>query len=125
MTWFSFLRKRNHSAVITIDEITVGLQSCKKYFQRHSKENIYFLPEYEISEEILNIIGSGYNLHPDDFAKIKDACNKIIHLEHYDGSGWHDFKIRLSSLLNQYGYEAQWNKDSGALEILKRKFNKG
>ncbi|MEP6725506.1 MAG: hypothetical protein ABJC98_06810 [Bacteroidota bacterium] len=92
----------------------------KKYFERNSKEDKYaflFLPEFETCEVIMKIIGSGKFLRSEQIDSIKHAYNKIIHLEHYNGSAWFDFKIRLGGLLAVYGYNTQWNSETDELII--------
>ncbi|MBK7667711.1 MAG: hypothetical protein IPJ32_10450 [Sphingobacteriaceae bacterium] len=86
-----------------------NLKSEERYFKSHISDNKLFQSEYEISSQINQIISDRLELNREDFEAIINAFNKIENNEHYDGSGWENYKLRLSQLFFFYGYDLKWD----------------
>ena len=40
-----------------------------------------------------------------------ELFNEMNKIEHYNGSGWLDYKMHLSSVLKQFGFKVESNDD--------------
>jgi hypothetical protein len=75
-------------------------------FAEKSKSNALFLPEYETSKKINQMIESINKPTASDFNKIVDLIKTTDIKEHYNGAQWFDYKIHLNALLRDNGFNA-------------------
>ena len=54
---------------------------------------------------------------------IASCVNQIVGKEHANGSGWHDFQIRVSYYFYTFGYVSDWNSATGELTFWKDEFS--
>lgn len=92
------------------------LTSRDRYFASHSKDTILFAREYHVSNQIQNIIADKTNLTEADFELIVNVFNKIEEDEHYDGSGWFDYKLILGHLFHTFGYDIKWDSSNKTID---------
>lgn len=97
----------NITNTFNMDEIFLGLQSVCKYFERHSKANPLFIPEYKAAEQINSLIQAQSAFGYSDAVEIIRIINEVEKMEHYDGTGWFDYKIRLCSWLRANGFRVE------------------
>jgi hypothetical protein len=77
-------------------EVLNGLQSVRAYFERNIQNHEIFRPEFEVSQTINEILETKDPLIRSDVTEILRLFNAINKVEHYDGSGWLDYRIRLA-----------------------------
>lgn len=77
-----------------------------------------FRIEKEVSAQVIDFILSRQEFSAEDFKTLARLYNKISLQEHYNGSAWLDFKIRLSYFLRQFSHTTSWHADTGLLEIV-------
>ncbi|MBW3524825.1 hypothetical protein [Chryseobacterium sp. NKUCC03_KSP] len=75
-----------------------------KTFQSNSEKYPEFLPEFEASQSINNILQQSINLTTENYNDILKILKNIDLLKHYDGSGWYDYKLHLNSVLRNKGF---------------------
>ncbi len=75
------------------------------------------LPEYKICSKINQII-NGSDLTHEDFLQIVETFNTIEKAKHLDGSGWFDFKMKLTRLFLAYGYKDNWDISKNKIDAL-------
>ena len=75
-------------------------------FESNSKNDILYLPEYETSKEINEMIKLIENPTQADFHKIEELIKNIDKIEHHNGSQWYDYKIHLNALLGENGFKS-------------------
>jgi hypothetical protein len=80
-----------------------------RYLGQHAGESVAWQREFDISSQIYTLLSSKNELSTADFGNIVDIFNKINDDIHFDGSGWHDFKIRLNYLFRIFGYDVTWD----------------
>ena len=97
-----------------------NLGKLREYFGRHATESAAWQREFEISSQICKLISSKTELPTTDFRNIMDIFNKINDDVHFDGSGWHDFKIRLNYLFRTFGYHVTWDRADKRIEAFER-----
>jgi len=90
------------------------------YFDRHATESHAWQREFDISSQIYNLISTKAVLSVNDFRTVVDIFNKINDDVHFDGSGWHDFKIRLNYFFRSFGYNLTWDKTDKRIESFER-----
>ncbi|WP_289046520.1 hypothetical protein [uncultured Olleya sp.] len=78
---------------------------CRK-FESNSKKDKLFLPEYEISKEINEMIQLIDKPSQSDFEKIEELIKSLNSIEHYNGSQWYDYKIHLNAILRENGFDS-------------------
>lgn len=76
-----------------------------KYFRALAENHPYAKPEFEASTKVLSIITSG-DLSKKDFDEIVRVYSQVTEQPHFNGSGWHDFQIRIMYLIYECGFEA-------------------
>lgn len=76
-----------------------------KTFQSNSEKYPEFLPEFEASLSINNILQKSINLTVDDYKDILKILKNIDLIKHYDGSGWYDYKLHLNSVLRSKRFD--------------------
>ena len=87
-------------------DVLNGLRQSSAYLERNIQTHQLFKREYEISKTINRILEEKENLTQSKVANILDLLNDLDKAEHYDGSGWFDYKIRLAHYLRLSGFEA-------------------
>jgi len=97
-------------AVMIKGKLFTEMQSLCKYFEHHSKNNTWFVPEFEVSSAVNNYIESLQTLAIDEARRIAQLFNSINGKKHYNGSGWQDYKMHLSGLLENNGYDTKWTE---------------
>ena len=85
------------------------LISLDSYFASHSTDSILWAREYDVTNKISNLISNKLGLTKDTFDKIVVVFNEVEKSEHFNGSGWHDYRIRLSGLFYSFGYNLKWD----------------
>jgi hypothetical protein len=107
-----FWRKKETKPIATQSlkksEVLNGLRSVSAYFERNIQNHEIFRPEFEVSRTINNILETKDPLTKSDVTEILNLCNGIEKVEHYDGSGWLDYRIRLSHFLRMNGFEIEF-----------------
>jgi uncharacterized protein (DUF58 family) len=73
------------------------------YFERHASGNRLFVPEYKAALAIAELLEKGDAFTMEDAAKVRTIIKEVESGEHYDGSGWLDFKIHLNGWLASRG----------------------
>ncbi|BAV07230.1 hypothetical protein SAMN05421788_102148 [Filimonas lacunae] len=85
-----------------------SLKQCNAYFERNIQTHILFKPEYEVSKTINTIIENKQTLTQSDVIEILAILNDIDKEDHYDGTGWYDYQLRLSHLLHLNGFKTDF-----------------
>lgn len=93
--------------IINKAEVLKSLQMCCAHFERNSKSFALFQPEYEVSKAINSILEQREILTKSDVIEILNLFNDIDKVEHYDGSAWYDYQIRLTYFLNLNGFKIE------------------
>lgn len=88
-------------------EALASLNLCCVYFERNIQNSILFEPELETSEAINAILALKETLTSDDITDIVKRMKNIDNIEHYDGSGWFDYKLQLAYYLKLNGFEVE------------------
>ncbi len=78
--------------------------SVCEYLERFSITKPLFVPEYLAAKAINEMIGSTQRFNHQHASKVCDIVNEVENAEHYDGSGWFDYKIRLRRWLELNGF---------------------
>lgn len=86
------------------------LTSLNLYFESNAVDNILFAHEYHVSIQIQKIIENKTIFLTSDLEKTTAIFNIIEDHEHYDGSGWNDYKLVLSHLFKTFGYHLLWDR---------------
>ncbi len=94
-----------------MEDIINNIDSVVKYFAECSKNNDSFIPEYENSNKILKILRNTTNITKHELTSIIEILNNMSMINHYNGSGWHEFTILVNSLIRKYSYELEWEND--------------
>ena len=74
-------------------------------FKKNIPDNHLFEPEFKTSKKINTIIKQLNQLSRSDAVGLLQLFNDINKMEHYNGSGWLDYKMHLSHLLKINGFE--------------------
>ena len=80
-------------------EMLFGLRGICSYLERNSEENNLFIPEVIAAKKIYSILDSREELSETDKSEIRAIIDETEKSDHYNGSGWFDFKIRLQYFL--------------------------
>ena len=86
-------------------DVLTGLNLCCTYFGRNIQNNSTFEPEFKTSKIINSILETKQVLTDNDVNDIVRLMNDIKKVEHYDGSGWLDYKMRLGHFLRLSGFD--------------------
>jgi len=119
MKFSLFRRPKVTTQSISIESRISHLKSRNKYFEIHIGEQPLFLPEYEISKEILEVIEAADKPQENKLADIVGIYNRITQVDHYDGSGWFDFQIVLRGYFHNFGYSVDFEKETGLMRFEK------
>lgn len=106
--------------MFTTDQLQAiqNLRPVKKYFERNCEGP--FQPEYVTASKIINFIISAQSFRDEDFKTIESYYNEIISQEHANGTGWKDFKTKLTSFFKLFSYKTKWDKTTDALTVTKK-----
>lgn len=85
-------------------DVLTGLNLCCTYFERNIQNNSTFEPEFKTSKIINSILETKQILTDSDVSDIVRLMNDIKKVEHYDGSGWLDYKMKLGHFLRLSGF---------------------
>ena len=105
--WRNNEKKADANPALTKIDALNNLQLCVDYFERHIETNILFRAEFEVSKAVHSILTDKKILTGDDVVNILVLVNDIDKIEHYDGSGWYDYQIRLGYFLRISGFETK------------------
>ena len=86
-------------------DVLDGLKLCCAYFERNIQNNSDFEPEFNTSKMINSILDTNQILTEEDVKNIVKLVNDVDKIEHYDGSGWKDYKMRLSHFFRLLGFD--------------------
>ena len=81
------------------------MKSISAYFKNHADSNELFKPEFEASYLINSKINGSEELTISDINKMISKINEAEDQDHYDGSGWMDYKMCFSALMKKNGFE--------------------
>jgi hypothetical protein len=87
------------------DEVFEGMLKVCEYFRQHAETDQLFLPEFRAASNINDIIRTHHRLHKKEVVRILKLVNDVDRGEHYDGTGWFDYKVRLKFFLKQNGFD--------------------
>src|SRR6185436_13823024 len=82
--------------------------SISNYFEKNAANNISFQPEAKASKTINKLIETLQELRKDDIQRMVDIINNVENIQHYNGSGWMDYKMHFLCLLRQNGFDVEW-----------------
>ena len=86
------------------EDVLTGLNLCCTYFERNIQNNSKFAPEFKVSKIINSILETKQILTDSEVSDIVKLINDLKKVEHYDGSGWLDYKMRLAHFLRLSGF---------------------
>jgi hypothetical protein len=87
------------------DEVLVGLKLCCDYLERNIQNDSSFEPEFKASSLINSVLENNDPLTETHLHEIISVMTNIDKIEHYNGSGWLDYKLRLSHFLHLSGFD--------------------
>jgi hypothetical protein len=91
-------------------EVLEGFEQISRYFDSFSNHNPYFMPEFEASTKVISIIQRN-EVGKTALDEIVKVFNQVTEQQHYNGSGWYDFQIRIMYLIHECGFEAYHDGD--------------
>jgi hypothetical protein len=100
--------RKNQDKEVSKTDALHGLHLLSTYFERHMQNQELFRPEYEVSKTINSILKEKDALAKTDVVEILNLLNDIDKVEHYDGSGWHDYQIQLAHFLSLNGFNTEF-----------------
>lgn len=83
-----------------------NLRAGCDYFKRNLETHVLFKVEYAVVVKVVSILEQKDSLAVSDVSYILNMLNEFDDTEHYNGSGWFDFQIRLSYYLRLKGFNA-------------------
>jgi hypothetical protein len=89
------------------EQLILQLERMKmmcKSFQSSSEKYPDFIPEFEASKSINDILQQSISLTTENYNDILKILKNIDLTKHYDGSGWYDYKLHLNSVLRHKGF---------------------
>ena len=105
--WKKKEKKNENIQAASKADVLTGLQLCCTYFDRNSQDYALFQPEYEVSKAINSILEQREIFTKSDVIEVLNFLNDIDKVEHYDGSGWFDYQLRLAYFLRLNGFETE------------------
>lgn len=93
---------------MTNEELKLQLERMQmmcRTFQSSSEKYPDFIPEFEASKSINDILLQSGILTTEDYDEILKIITNIDLTKHYDGSQWLDYKLHLNSVLRHNGYD--------------------
>jgi hypothetical protein len=100
-------KKNDNNSIVNKADTLAGMQLVCAYFGQHSQKDPLFQPEYEVSKAINSIIEQRVILTKLDVIEVLNLLNDIDKVEHYNGSGWYDYQIRLAFFLRLSGFNTE------------------
>ena len=100
-------KQNENNSTVTKAEVLAGLQMVCANFERNNQKNLLFMPEYVVSKAINSILEQRDNFTKADVIEVLNLFNDIDKVEHYDGSGWFDYQIRLAYFLQLNGFKTE------------------
>jgi hypothetical protein len=73
------------------------MKGLSMYFERQAETQSLFYPEYKASKEINEILELKEKLTEQELERIVEILEELDKTEHYNGSGWLDYKLHLSA----------------------------
>ena len=86
-------------------DVLTGLNLCCTYFERNIQNSSTFEPEFKTSKIINLLLETKQILTDSDVNYIVKLMNDIKKVEHYGGSGWLDYQMRLGHFLRLSGFD--------------------
>lgn len=99
-----------------ITEYVEGMDRICQNLERNAKEQPLFIPEYDLAMKINGMIKEKPSWVLSDTIEVIRMLNELDLVEHYDGSGWFDYKLRLLAWLGVKGFEVR-HKNYKELEV--------
>ena len=87
------------------------MQSIAKYFRNQADSNPAFKPEFDLAEMINSKINGLEELTINEVEEMIFSINDMKDEEHYNGSGWLDYKMHFSALMKVNGFEISWGSN--------------
>jgi hypothetical protein len=81
-----------------LQTILSEMEAICAYFKRNIENNVLFTPEYTIAAAINKRLKSGKPVTADTAKAILRLMSKLTPDNHYDGSGWLDYKMHLNAV---------------------------
>ena len=75
------------------------MKMMESYFNKQSKINRLYIPEYNASKKINSILENNNDLSLENFKEIEIVLLKVKESEHFDGSHWYDYELHTNSLV--------------------------
>jgi len=82
------------------------MRSLENYFKRNIENSSLFEPEYLAAKQI-NLIAFKKTIMKEDLDQIIQIYNNVNSSEHYNGSGWMDFRLHIQGLIKLSGLDFQ------------------
>jgi hypothetical protein len=106
--WLKGRKPPQGKPVATKADVLKGLQLCCDYFQRGIVHNILFRPEFEMAAKINALLEAKEILSEHDIDQICLLVDSLERVEHYDGTGWVDYRMRLGHYIRLNGFEPRF-----------------
>jgi hypothetical protein len=88
------------------------LRSLEWYFENSIKNDQAFFPEHETAKMINDYLEGLTNMKRENVLAIISMLNDAEKKEHYNGTGWLDFKWHLGSLFKGSGFSISFQNDN-------------
>ena len=107
------------------EELFEGMKKISAYFKYNADSNALFTPEFEASDLINQKIDANKELTIQDLKEMISIITKTEEQDHYDGTGWMDYKMHFSAFMKMNGFEVSWgSKDKMTIITAANKSNK-
>lgn len=98
------------------------MKHLEHYFKRNSETNESFIPEYNASKMINEIVLKD-DITEHDIHEVVSIFNEANLKPHYNGSGWFDLKIHMHAFILEQGLMYE-DLPNGNIELSKNATNK-
>ena len=85
--------------------------SICEYFRRNSQTRHLFNSEFEAAQKINSLIGQSSVISTDKAGELIAVFNEVNKSEHYNGSGWRDYKMHFMNILQANGIEVSLSEE--------------
>jgi hypothetical protein len=92
------------------EKIFIEMKMISESFGKNADEFPLFRPEFLATQKINNIIENANILSRELASEMLQIINDLNSVEHYDGSGWLDFKMHLNYFLRKNGFKVEWTQ---------------
>src|SRR5689334_23269189 len=89
--------------------------SICNYFEKNSGKQPLFKPELEAVKKINELLTNALEITKQLAFEVITLYNDVNTLEHYNGSGWYDYKLHLIQFFNNHGIEVSSTKNELSL----------